>query len=407
MKEKEKHIESVNLGDLKSAKVLGRGATGTAFLVHRKERNQHFALKVVEKTNIKHVRSELEILRVLRHPLLPRLEGIVVTERVVGYLINYCPGGHLNLLRMQQTESMFSDRIIRFYAAELVLCLEYLHGLGIVYRDLKPENILIQEDGHLMLTDFDLSITLTPQIPQNEINDPSPMATICRRRSKRRKLKFGFLGSAALCGSRPIQEHEDEYPSSSSSSSAGSSGGYFKRANSFVGTAEYVAPEVVNGSGHDFGADWWSLGVVLYEMLYGRTPFKGHNREDTFRRILTQQPDLTGTETPLRDLIRRLLENKRDKRIGLERIKGHQFFRGVDWHSLLDVCRPPWIPIHVDFDTEMGGEETAIDLVGLVVGASIHVKGEEEKRCKEERETKWLQEVLTNPPDPFIDFAVF
>ncbi|PQM34704.1 serine/threonine-protein kinase OXI1 [Prunus yedoensis var. nudiflora] len=117
-----------------------------------------------------------------------------------------------------------------------------------------------------------------------------------------------------------------------------------EKSNSFVGTEEYVAPEIVSGSGHDFGVDWWSLGVLLYEMLYGATPFRGSNRKETFYRILTKEPELTGETTALRDLISKLLQKDPKQRIGPGEIKGHDYFRGVEWDSILRVLRPPYIP---------------------------------------------------------------
>lgn len=107
-----------------------------------------------------------------------------------------------------------------------------------------------------------------------------------------------------------------------------------------------MAPEVISGNGHNFGVDWWSLGVVLYEMLYGKTPFKGENRKETFYRILTKEPELTGEKTPLRDLIAKLLEKNPDRRIDVEGIKRHDFFRGVHWDTVLQVGRPPYIPLN-------------------------------------------------------------
>jgi len=111
-----------------------------------------------------------------------------------------------------------------------------------------------------------------------------------------------------------------------------------------VGTEDYVAPEIIAGRGHDFAVDWWGLGVVLYEMLYGRTPFRGQNRKETFYRVLAKQPELVGEQTPLRDLIARLLEKDPEKRIGARGVKAHPFFRGVDWDRILHVARPPFIP---------------------------------------------------------------
>jgi len=143
----------------------------------------------------------------------------------------------------------------RFYAAEVVIGLEYLHCLGIIYRDLKPENILLQADGHIVLTDFDLSF-LTSSKPHVIKHSTS----LKRRRSKE------FLPPSVVSD-----------PSTPS--------------NSFVGTEEYIAPEVITGAGHTSAIDWWALGILLYEMLYGRTPFRGKNRKKTFYNILHK--DLT------------------------------------------------------------------------------------------------------------------
>jgi serine/threonine protein kinase len=128
------------------------------------------------------------------------------------------------------------------------------------------------------------------------------------------------------------------------------------KSNSFVGTEYYVAPEVVSGSGHDYAVDWWGLGVVLYEMLYGRTPFRGRSRRETFRRVLTARPELPGEPTPLRDLIAGLLEKDPGRRLGARGVKRHAFFRGVRWDRVLDVARPPFIPTPDDGGATGSGE---------------------------------------------------
>jgi serine/threonine protein kinase len=120
------------------------------------------------------------------------------------------------------------------------------------------------------------------------------------------------------------------------------------RTNSFVGTEEYVAPEIVNGSGHEFSVDWWSLGILLYEMLYGKTPFRGSNKKETFSKILLMKPQITGPHSALHDLIVRLLEKEPRRRLGScngpEDVKGHLFFAGLRWDSIENLCRPPVVP---------------------------------------------------------------
>ncbi|MQL90179.1 hypothetical protein Taro_022757 [Colocasia esculenta] len=347
----------LDLRDLRALTVLGRGAQGVVFLVRDGRSGRPLALKAIARSaaekkargaggaedGYRRIWFERDVLGTLRHPLLPELRGFVSTEKIVGFAMERCPGGDLGVLRRRQTEKMFSDEVIRFYAAELVLALEHLHGQGIVYRDLKPENVLIQGSGHVMLVDFDLSARLPIRSPaassttsrESDAGRQSPPST------KRNRLRACFSWE-------PVTLRQANSASSSSSSDSGSassgSGEHAGKSNSFVGTEEYVAPEVILGSGHDFAVDWWSLGVVLYEMLYGRTPFRGQNRKETFYFILAKPPELLGEKTPLRDLIGRLLEKDPRERITCEGIKAHDFFRGLDWHSVLDISRPPYIP---------------------------------------------------------------
>uniref|UniRef100_J3LZ40 non-specific serine/threonine protein kinase n=2 Tax=Oryza brachyantha TaxID=4533 RepID=J3LZ40_ORYBR len=344
----------------------------------------------------------------LRHPLLPSLRGVLATDAVVGFAIDRCGGGDLNALRRRQTEKMFSDSVIRFYAAELVLALEYLHSLGIVYRDLKPENVLIQDSGHIMLVDFDLSTRLPTPPPEEEdaapadsMPEPPPSSPSPKRAKSKR------LPGAALCfpfrsvgATKPASSADSPSPTSTSRTASSSSSSSSTtttasstaagtrtpaKSNSFVGTEDYVAPEIISGSGHDFSVDWWGLGVVLYEMLYGRTPFRGLNRKETFYRVLSKQPELVGEKTPLRDLIARLLEKEPEKRIGARGIKAHPFFNGVDWDRILRVARPPFIPPPPD--NEDDGEVLDVEKVVQEVFAANDggaVPGVAEKPLPEE-----------------------
>ncbi|CAN6273381.1 unnamed protein product [Urochloa humidicola] len=315
---------------------------------------------------------ERDVLLALRHPLLPSLRGVVATDAVVGFAIDRCPGGDLKSLRRRwRADATLPEHVIRFYAAELVLVLEHLHGLGVVYRDLKPENVLIQDTGHIMLVDFDLSTTLPPPPPPPPPDTTSPSARASRPSSRcglRRKRKNKTAVVLACCFS---SRRHAATPETSSGARAPAA----SKSRSFVGTEDYVAPEIVAGSGHDHAVDWWGLGVVLYEMLYGRTPFRGRSRRETFRRVLAAPPELPGEPTPLRDLIARLLEKEPGRRLGAHGVRRHAFFRGVDWDRVVDVARPPFIPAPDDEDGDagVGAGAGALDVekvVDEVFGAS-------------------------------------
>ncbi|XP_059431828.1 serine/threonine-protein kinase OXI1-like [Corylus avellana] len=349
--EEDREIPALDFQNFKVISAVGRGAKGVVFLAKDEVSDEFVALKVIAKALIegkgkadggeyKRIFFEQQVLRRLSHPLLPRLRGVLATENVVAHAIDYCPGGNLHSLRKRQTEKMFSDDVIRFYAAELVLALEYLHSFGIVYRDLKPENVMIQENGHIMLVDFDLSTRLSPKSPRS-----TPESDLVPKSNSVKKKRLSPLHRFCNSGILP----ED---SISPGNSVKPESDPTEKCNSFVGTEEYVAPEIVLGNGHDFAVDWWSLGVVLYEMLYGTTPFRGSNRKETFYRILSKTPELTGETTPLRDLIAKMLEKDPEKRIELEGIKGHDFFRGIEWDYVLGISRPPFVP-----QDETGGIE--------------------------------------------------
>nr|XP_028965713.1 serine/threonine-protein kinase OXI1-like [Malus domestica] len=398
-------VPSLDFQRLRVISVLGRGAKGVVFLVKGDEAAEELmALKVISKDLIerrskdaksdgseyRRVSFEQQVLRRFDHPLLPKLHGVLDTEKLAGYAIDYCPGRDLNCLRKRQTERMFSDEVIRFYAAELVLVLDYLHGLGVVYRDLKPENIMIQENGHIMLVDFDLSTELSPirtpprsaqsaqsdRIISNSIAKSIPV-------QKKRRSPFHRFCNSGISPDETVAPPELRVNSESPSGSDLS-----EKSNSFVGTEEYVAPEIVSGHGHDFGVDWWSLGVLLYEMLYGTTPFRGSNRKETFYRILKKTPELRGQTTALRDLIKNLLEKDPKQRIGSVEIKGHDFFKEVEWDSVLRISRPPYIPEIAPAEVT-DGIEKKIDVETVVKGIFGGEDGggeEEENKGKESEE---------------------
>nr|GMD28042.1 serine/threonine-protein kinase OXI1-like [Ipomoea batatas] len=388
-------VVSLNLQELKIAAALGRGAKGLVFLVQTQD-GELLALKAISRASVekkklgngseyRRIWFERQVLSSFESLLLPKLRGVVSTQKILGYAIDYCPGGDLNTLRKKQTENIFSGDIIRFYAAELVLALEYLHRLGIVYRDLKPENVMIQENGHIMLIDFDLSTKLSPK------SSESPQVVVVKSSPKseppRKKLPSWYM----LCKSGISPEEEDSvHPYElglSSSASSLSRSDSVEKSNSFVGTEE-------------------CLGVMLYEMMYGTTPFKGANRKETFYRILSKEPDLIGEPTALRNLIGKLLEKDPDQRISGEEIKGHEFFRGIDWDGIVRMARPPFIPLTASTGDTDGNKQ--IDVESFVQDA-FKVSGDEEVGHKTDNNCNFLKiKEFCDPSHPQNDnFFIF
>ncbi|KAL6640632.1 hypothetical protein ACP70R_021755 [Stipagrostis hirtigluma subsp. patula] len=219
----------------------------------------------------------------------------------------------------------------RFYAAEVVIALEYLHCQGIIYRDLKPENILLRRDGHISLTDFDLSC-MTSCRPQVFL----PVDTDKKKRRKSRSCPIFFA--------EPM-----------------------RASNSFVGTEEYIAPEIITGAGHTSAVDWWALGILLYEMLYGYTPFRGKTRQRTFANILHKDirfPASVPVSLAGRQLMYRLLHRDPANRLGSDEganeIKQHPFFRGINW-ALVRATAHPKLEAPLFSDGGVGGQTGSVD----------------------------------------------
>ncbi|GER46289.1 phototropin 2 [Striga asiatica] len=220
--------EKIGLNHFKPIRPLGCGDTGSVHLVELIGGGHLFAMKAMDKSmmlnrnKVHRACIEREIISLLDHPFLPSLYASFQTPTHVCLITDFCPGGELFALLDKQPLKMFREDSARFYAAEVVIGLEYLHCLGIIYRDLKPENILLQKDGHVVLTDFDLSFKTAcrPQV----LKQPP----LKNRKSKRQPPPIFFAE-----------------PNTQS--------------NSFVGTEEYIAPEIITGEGHSSAIDWWAL----------------------------------------------------------------------------------------------------------------------------------------------------
>ncbi|RHN74648.1 putative protein kinase AGC-RSK-2 family [Medicago truncatula] len=327
----------LHLRHLKLIRHLGSGDLGRVFLCRLRDYDgANFALKVVDKDlltpkKFSHAETEAEILHALDHPFLPTLYARIDVSHYTCLLIDYCPGGDLHALLRKQPGNRLTISAARFFAAEILVALEYLHALGVVYRDLKPENVLLREDGHVMLSDFDLCFKadVTPTFECCKVNKhyagPTYGCFGCngsRSRDSREKVVADFVAEPTTAFSR-----------------------------SCVGTHEYLAPELVSGNGHGNGVDWWAFGVFIYELLYGMTPFKGCSKEGTLRNIasnndvkfhVAENEEVGMVEA--RDLIEKLLVKDPKKRLGCVRgatdVKRHPFFDGIKW-PLIRTYKPP------------------------------------------------------------------
>ncbi|NXS22181.1 KS6A6 kinase, partial [Mystacornis crossleyi] len=275
-------------------KVLGQGSFGKVFLVRKiigPDAGQLYAMKVLKKASLKvrdRVRTKMER-DILVEVNHPFIVKLHYAFQTEGklYLILDFLRGGDVFTRLSK-EVMFTEEDVKFYLAELALALDHLHSLGIVYRDLKPENILLDEAGHIKLTDFGLS-----------------------------------------------KESVDQE----------------KKAYSFCGTVEYMAPEVVNRRGHNQSADWWSFGVLMFEMLTGTLPFQGKDRNETMNMILKAKLGMPQFLSPeAQSLLRMLFKRNPSNRLGagsdgVEEIKRHPFFSTVDWNKLFRrEIQPPFKP---------------------------------------------------------------
>eukprot|EP00927_Polykrikos_kofoidii_P052845 TRINITY_DN4683_c0_g1_i5.p1 TRINITY_DN4683_c0_g1~~TRINITY_DN4683_c0_g1_i5.p1 ORF type:complete len:330 (+),score=60.21 TRINITY_DN4683_c0_g1_i5:68-1057(+) len=285
-------MASPQLDDFQLLKVIGKGSYGKVMLVQHTKDNSVYAMKMLRKENIvkrnqvEHTKAERNVLEAVNHPFIVNLFYAFQTPKKLYFVLEFCPGGELffHLSRAGR----FAEGRCRFYAAEILLALKYLHAANIIFRDLKPENILLDGEGHAKLTDFGLS-------------------------------KEGI---------------EDNFS-----------------AKSMCGTPEYLAPEILAKTGHGKAVDWYSLGALTFEMLTGLPPFYTQDRDKLFDRIrrgtLNYPPYVTAEAKSLLVL---LLERDPNKRLGSgpadgEEIQGHFFFKPMNFEDLYSRnVVPPFKP---------------------------------------------------------------
>jgi len=281
----------VTLEDFEVIKTIGKGGFGKVLKVRKRDNQKIYAMKVMNKTKISGQR-QLQCLIAEKNimlndnPFLIHLHYSFQTDTKLYFVMDYIPGGDMAF--HLDSKGRFSEKEVRFFAAEIALALEHLHSCGIVYRDLKLENILLDRSGHICLTDFGLSKELD--------SVGSTTKTVC-------------------------------------------------------GTPTYLAPEVLLGQPYGNAIDWWSLGVVMYELFTGMNPFDARDFDAVLNNILHSTiviPEYVPADA--RDVMEKLLQRGPAKRmcsgpLGSGEIQNHQFFSTVDWKKMMvKVMKSPYVP---------------------------------------------------------------
>jgi len=286
--------------DFELLKVIGKGSLGKVLQVRKKDTNRIYAMKVLNKKELVK-QQEVEHILSERNVLIKNTSPFLVSLKFSFqtpeklYLILDYVNGGELFYHLQKVTS-FNEERAKFYTAELILALGHLHKYNIIYRDLKPENVLLDGTGHIALTDFGL----------------------CKE-----NVSFN------------------------------------ETTNTFCGTAEYLAPEVLERKGYGKAVDWWSLGILFYEMTTGLPPFYSENINTMYKKIMQNQISFPSNYSEkAQSLVRGLLEKDPNRRLGggpddAEEIKSHPIFSNINWHKLYKKeIKPPFKPkIESETDT--------------------------------------------------------
>ncbi|XP_019184433.1 PREDICTED: serine/threonine-protein kinase AtPK2/AtPK19-like [Ipomoea nil] len=272
--------KSVGLEDFEVLKVVGQGAFGKVYQVQKIDTSEIFAMKVMRKDKVLD-KSQTEYM-ISERNILTKIDHPFIVQLKYSFQTKYRLYLVLDFVNGGHLffqlcrQGLFREDLARIYTAEIVSAVSHLHDKGIIHRDLKPENILLDAEGHVVLTDFGLA----KQFDENS------------------------------------------------------------RFNSLCGTVEYMAPEIILGKGHDKAADWWSVGVLLYEMLTGKPPFFGGNRQKVQQKITKDKIKLPAyLSSDAHSLLKGLLQKEARKRFGSgpkgsDEIKSHKWFRSINWKKL-------------------------------------------------------------------------
>ncbi|KAI5108229.1 RAC-gamma serine/threonine-protein kinase, partial [Silurus meridionalis] len=336
------HHKRKTMNDFDYLKLLGKGTFGKVILVREKASGKYYAMKILKKEviiakdEVAHTLTESRVLKNTRHPFLTSLKYSFQTKDRLCFVMEYVNGGELffHLSR----ERVFSEDRTRFYGAEIVSALDYLHSTKIVYRDLKLENLMLDKDGHIKITDFGLC--------KEGITDAATMKTFCGTPEYLAPEPRWAKLMEAACSTALLVERQALCATRSSAS---------------------LAHRRVVLEDNDYGraVDWWGLGVVMYEMMCGRLPFYNQDHEKLFELILMEDIKFPRTlSADAKSLLSGLLIKDPNKRLGggpddAKEIMRHSFFAAVDWQDVYDKkLIPPFKPqVSSETDTRYFDEE--------------------------------------------------
>ena len=310
-----KKREKQTIRDYESLSIIGRGAFGEVHVCREIKTGNIYAIKKMkkevlsQKNQVIHIRSEQLFMSKVKSPWIVDLKASFQEDDYLYLVMEFCPGGDFMSLLIKK--DILPEEEARFYTAELILAVDSIHKLDCIHRDIKPDNILIDKNGHIKLSDFGLA-KISDKLYENNKND----------NFNKNKLTHQKLFSC-------------------------------------VGTAYYVAPEVLNKTGYGKDIDWWSVGVIFFEMLVGYAPFCSEETKEVCYKVINWKnylkiPDDITISKEAEDLINKMINNSDERlgRNGIEEIKKHPFFKGVDWDNIRNT-KAPFIPdIKNDYDTK-------------------------------------------------------
>ena len=329
-----KSRQKLSIFQFEPINIIGKGAFGEVRVCKYKENGKIYAVKKMKKEIMKkknqsfHIRTERDILKSIDSPWITRLHYSFQDEKYLYLVMDFCQGG--DLMSYLIKEDTINEKKAKFYIAEIILCINEIHKMGCIHRDLKPDNILIDKNGHIKLSDFGLSVISNEKLfPLTNNNINNNIENIPNRN----------------LSNKDIQNFK-------------------KRRNnrilaySRVGTPDYIAPEVFGKKGYSQEIDWWSVGIIFYEMLIGYPPFFSDTPQLTCHKICHFKdyfniPEECKISKNACDLIKKFITVP-EKRLGLngiDDIKKHSFFNGFDWDNIRKI-NPPFIPVlSSDYDT--------------------------------------------------------